>query len=400
MRRRLAAVYTHPIQYNTPIFRNLAADPDVDLTVFYTSDSSLRGGLDREMGLNVTWDIPLLEGYRYEILSSIELPGSRGRWAWRLCPSLGSKLSRGNFDAVLIPGYAVPPYLHAIVSALLLRIPILLRGDSLDGTTNRRGLFKQAARGAFLRSLYRLSAGKLAIGSYMARHFRNMGVPDSQIFWSPHCVDNDFFARRAEQAGTVSAVRARHGLDACDVVALYCGKLVQRKGIRVLLDALNQQRAADRLGLIIVGEGELRPEIEAKLQTSKLGGYAMVGFKNQTELPEYYRAADILVLPSFIETWGLVVNEAMACGLAAIVSSGVGCARDLVIPRQTGWITPTGDAASLAGALDDAIENPEGTRQMGRNARAHIARYSPSIAAQGINAALKDAATRREFWAY
>lgn len=135
--------------------------------------------------------------------------------------------------------------------------------------------------------------------------------------------------------------------------------------------------------LLMVGDGILKPSCEQFAKTHDLPA-AFTGFLNQTAMPMAYAASDVLVLPSDgRETWGLVVNEAMACGLPAVASDKAGCGPDLVKEGETGFIFPCGDTEALAGKMDRLTRGSlAGT--MGRNCSQRIADYSVERAACGI----------------
>jgi glycosyltransferase involved in cell wall biosynthesis len=218
-------------------------------------------------------------------------------------------------------------------------------------------------------------------------------VPESQLFFTPHFVENDRFdsaSARARADGSATAFREAAGAPAGAVVFLFVGKLIPRKRAIDFVQALAGLRASGRLVHgIIVGSG---PE-EAGLrdQARVLGAPVyFAGFKNQTELPTAYAAADCFVLPATIDTWGLVVNEAMACGLPAIVTDAVGCAPDLVVSGETGFVYPAGDAPQLWDRMSrflDAIERDR--TAFDAPVRARIARYACDAAVAGTLAALQ-----------
>ena len=180
--------------------------------------------------------------------------------------------------------------------------------------------------------------------------------------------------------------RAKFGIAPTDIVVLFAGKLVPKKRPEDLIASLACARS-ERLTALIVGDGMLRQACEAAARHAGVRAI-FAGFQNQSEMPRIYAAADVLVLPSgWRETWGLVVNEAMACGVPAFVSDAAGCAIDLVVPGQTGRTFPPGDVESLAQLLREA--DPRKLAAMGVNAKEHVARFSAAAAADGIVQALE-----------
>ena len=222
---------------------------------------------------------------------------------------------------------------------------------------------------------------------------RHYGVPESQLFFTPHFVENDRFnkgADRARENGAAAAFRAAAGVPPGAVVFLFAGKLIVRKRVIDFVQALAGLRASGRLVHgIVVGSGP--EESDVRQQAQMLGAPVhFAGFLNQTELPVAYAAADCFVLPSSTETWGLVVNEAMACGLPAIVSDGVGCATDLVVPGETGFVYPAGDAPQLWDRMLRLVDLLDRDRSAFDAAvRSRISRYACDDAVAGTLSALE-----------
>jgi glycosyltransferase involved in cell wall biosynthesis len=227
------------------------------------------------------------------------------------------------------------------------------------------------------------NAGCLAIGLRNARFYLSMGAHRDQLFWAPYSVDDQAFLTGA------SSDRSRSGGGPATVV--FVGKLLPRKRPLDVVHALDRLGGAARA--VFVGDGALRPELESLLATRPWG--SLVGFVNQSELPDVFAAADLLVLPSEHEPWGLVVNEGMAAGLVPIVSSAVGCAPDLV-SGGAGAVYETGDVDALASAIDGLLD--EDRRKAARQeVERRIARYSLVETARGVEAAVH-AARERDSW--
>jgi glycosyltransferase involved in cell wall biosynthesis len=219
------------------------------------------------------------------------------------------------------------------------------------------------------------SAGGLALGKLNWAFYAKYGAP--RIFFTPNSVDNERFAR-APVVGR-SELLARWGLGDTAPVVMFCGKLFPRKR------PLDLVAAVSSLGLevttMFVGDGVLADRVRSLLQP---GRGVVTGFVNQADLGSYYHAADILVLPSYHEPWGLVVNEAMATGVLPVVSDRVGAGPDLV--DGVGEIFPCGDVTALTEALRRAlgrVGDPEVSEQLHRR----VARYSIDIAAVGFERA-------------
>jgi glycosyltransferase involved in cell wall biosynthesis len=263
---------------------------------------------------------------------------------------------------------------------------VFFRGDStLLDTTSR---WRAAARRAFLSWVYSHIDVAMAVGSNNRDYFRWCGVPAERIGFAPHAVDVRRFASDdTEQHQQVARWRGELGLVPEAVTLVYAGKLQAKKDPLLLLEAFLRAGAPGQL--VFVGEGPL----EAPLR-SRASGCARVyflPFQNQRAMPAVYRLGDIFVLPSRGpgETWGLALNEAMACGRAVIASDRVGGARDLVVPGRNGWMFESGNLEQLTTVVSNATScSPAALREMGSAAERESARWSVEAAAGAIAAAV------------
>jgi glycosyltransferase involved in cell wall biosynthesis len=374
-RYKVAALSTHPIQYQAPLFRRIAAHPAIDLEVFFLSDHSLNGGQDAGFGVEVKWDLPLLEGYRHEFLPCVGARTSLTFWRpWTY--GFARRLRAGGYDALWIHGYGHRGLLAAIAAARMSGVRMLLRGDSQLGDDPRdptRMLLKRA----LIPRLLQQFAGLLAVGIRNREYYLSYGVAPGQIFMMPFAVDNDFFRERAQRAHrSREQFRAELGLAPGRPVILFAAKLQAHKRPRDLLEAharLLTSGAAERAPyLLYAGDGEERAALEARAA----GSVRLLGFRNQSELPALFDLADVFVLPSEREPWGLVLNEAMNAECPLVVSDRVGAAPDLVAEGVNGFIVPVGDVGALADRIARVIANPERAAQMGRASAERVARFN------------------------
>jgi glycosyltransferase involved in cell wall biosynthesis len=362
---KVAIVTTHPVQYQVPWFRALAHVPGLELTVLYAMipDAHQQG-----VGFSVPfqWDIPLLEGYRYLRLVNRARKPALGGFFGCNTPEIGEVL-RG-FDAVIIHGWGVLSAQQALWAARRRRIPCIVRGEASSlrpWASWRRPVYR-----AFLRRY----AAFLAIGRANREFYARNGVPPERVFDAPYCVDNERFSSEAEALEPRrQAIRSGWGVQDPSIAILFSGKLIEKKRPLDLVNALAIARRRDsRLRLLVAGEGPLRAACE--MRARELGVPAtFLGFINQGRIAEAYVAADCLVLPSdYTETWGLVVNEAMACGRPAIVSDRVGCHLDLVLPGETGAVFPFGEVDELASVILSVTAAPGALAALGKHARTRV----------------------------
>ena len=393
---RLAYIVTHPIQYQAPLLRLIASQPDIELTVFFESDFSVRGYRDAGFDQVIEWDVPLLEGYNHEFLPAI---GGTDR----ISPSrpfnygLFNRLKRGRFDALWVHGYARRTNLLAILAARLAGMKVFVR-DEATALSAPRSPLRRASKSIFFRLLSGSVTGFLSIGASNRNYYIANGIPVERIFPMPYAVDNEFFASRAAQAASGrEAFRVGLGLEPGRPVVLYASKFLPRKRPDDLLRAY--ERLLEKLPrhtappyLLFVGDGELRAQVEAEAKAKDLSAVRFLGFRNQTELAAFYDLCNVFVLPSIHEPWGLVVNEVMAAGRPVIVGDEVGCAADLVQPGRNGFTIQAGDVEALADALHTIVTaGPDALRRMNEASREIIAAWSFAEDIAGLRQALQAA---------
>ena len=392
---RLAVVTSHPIQYHAPLFRALAQR--VELDVFYGHEQTAAGQAAAGFGVAFEWDVPLLGGYNHRFLRNVSRTPGVSAFGECDTPEVGQVLAEGRYDACFITGWYLKSYLQALLACRRLGIPVLSRGDSQLAT--RQASVWGLAKYVPYRLLLAQFAAHLYVGDANRAYLRHFGVPESKLFFSPHFVDNAFFATRADDArasGAHTRVRGAAGAAEADCLLLFLGKLIEKKRPLAFVEAVARAaRRNPRVRGVIVGSGPLQDTVDARIET--LAAPVMcVGFRNQTELPAYFAAADALVLPSDAgETWGLVVNEAMACGVPAIVSEACGSARDLIRDDTTGLRFALDDIDGLAAAICRMADRLADDRLTIRRAvLARIAGYSCEAAVDGVMHALAAVTSR------
>lgn len=388
-RARLAIVSSHPIQYAAPLYAHLAREPDLELTVLYCSDSSLRGERDRGFARGVAWDVDLLAGYDSIFLGSRHRQRA-GAGFWSLvCPELVRELSRRRYDVVWVHGQQYAADVLAFALAKLRGMAVMTRGDThldLPGSPLRRAL-----RRGVLGLQYRHIDRFLAIGSKNDAYYRAYGVPAERIFRVPFSVDNARFASGSRlSAEERRARRARFGVHDERPVVLYASKLLPRKHPDAVLRAVAKLLGAGyALHVVVAGSGEMEAALRELAAGLELDGrVSFTGFVNQRELPALYAACDVFVLPAEHEPWGLVVNEVMCAGLPLVLGAGVGCVPDLLQPGVNGLTCEAGNAVSLAAALEPLVSDAALRRRMGEASRSVIAAWGYEQCRLGVRAAL------------
>lgn len=384
MVKKLAIITSHPIQYYAPWFRHLAALPDFSIQVFYLWDFGVTQQLDQGFKESIQWDIPLLAGYDYEFVPNVSSnPGTHHFWGLQN-PSLYSRVRSYEPDVVLLMNYN-----YASLYQFLWRwkqTPLLFRGDShrLLPSTGVKAWAKQK----LISLIYQRFQACLYVGKANYQYFHYHGVPDSNLFFSPHAIDNDRFMSQADSAQQEAiAWKQELNIPLDHSVILFAGKFEAKKRPLDLLQAF-LQADLPKVSLLFVGAGALAEQMRS--QAAEHRHIYFAPFQNQSQMPRTYAVADLVVLPSYgnSETWGLAINEAMCMSRPIIVSSHVGCAQDLIHSQQNGLVFAAGNVAALAECLKTAFSNRDQLKDWGENSRAIIANYSYKQSSKGLQRAL------------
>ena len=388
-RTRIAVLNSHPIQYFAPLYTYLNAAPDLEVTALYLSDVSIRGGKDVEFGREVKWDLDLLAGYRSVFVGAAARHREPGGFWSLVAPQVWGELRSGRYDVLWLHGHHYAANLIALMAAKSKGLPIMMRGETHLGLPSRR--IKTIIRRPLMGVLYSWCDRLLAIGSENAAFYRAMGVSDQKIFLVPYSVDNERFVESAQLSDEQrSEVRKRYNIPVERAAVLYAAKFTPRKRPGDLLKAVRQLKSeSDRpFTVVMAGSGELEPELRTFCADRGLDNVVFTGFINQSELPSLYGAADLFVMPSEYEPWGLAVNEAMCAGLPIVVSREVGCVPDLVRDGVNGYTPAAGDIPGLSRALRRLIEDEGLRRRFGQASLARIQEWGYQECLQGIRSAL------------
>jgi len=365
-RPRLAFVVSHPIQYFAPLYQSLARREDVAIKVFFTWHAGTVPVQDRGFGIPVAWDIPLTEGYEYEAVPNSAADPGTHHFRGLQNPSLVRRVMEWRPDIVHVTGWAWQSHLFALRAFSKRGLPTLFRGDSHLLDDNRLGPRWRAKR-VILRRVFSWPAGFLVVGAANRAYYEAFGVAADRLFQCPHSIDVARFATPAvllEQQA--AAWRRKLGISLDKTVLLYAGKFERKKRPVELVKAVLAAHDPT-LVLILVGDGELREEVD-KIAALEPQQFRVLPFQNQSRMPVVYRLGDLFVLPSaYGETWGLAVNEAMACGRPVLVSDRVGCARDMV-DATCGRVFSWDDVLSLSVTLNNLIGDRHALPAMGRAA--------------------------------
>lgn len=380
---RLGILTSHPIQYQAPLFRAVAER--ADLHVYFAHRATADDQSEAEFGVPFQWDVDLTSGFRNSFLVNQSQKPGITRYEGCDTPDVGEYIAGRSLDAMLVYGWHLKSYIQAAQSCRKLGIPVIARTDSYLHTL--RTLPLRIAKAAYYPIFLRQFDYFAPTGHHAVNYLKHYHVSPRKMKVVPYCIDVEWFSKSAAVARKERArVRAEWGITDDDAALLFAGKLVSRKRPTDLLEACRLLRNRGvAVTAIFVGAGPLERELRERAAVNNIPA-RFLGFKNQSQMPQCYSAADILVLPSAVDTWGLVVNEAFACGLPAIVSDRVGCAPDLIREDLTGRVVPMGDSQRLAGAIEEfacRIHDRSVTQALAEMTEA----YSPQRAAEALIAA-------------
>ncbi len=358
--RKIAIITSHPIQYNAPLFEVLAKDSRIDIKVFYTWGTDvLHEKYDPHFQKNITWDIPLLDGYNYEFIKNTsKKPGSH-YFNGIINPNLNQEIEKWGAEIVWVWGWAFKSHLKAL-RHFHGKKEIWFRGDSTLLNESNGFSIKKLFRRIFLKWVYNKVDKAFYVGSHNKDYFSKHGLNEDQLIFAPHAID---LVRFSDASGDflnqANQMRNHLGISKNEHLLVFVGKFEPNKN---LIDLVNQFNNSS-IKLLLVGNG---PE-EIKLREIAKENIYFLPFQNQSMMPVIYRIGDALILNSKSETWGLVINEALACGVPVIASDMCGGSIDLINQENGIVFSNTIDMAKI----HDFLSNPRLKEQI-RNVNSKI----------------------------
>jgi len=384
---RVLLLCSHPTQYGSPMWRRFAKHPNLDVLVAYCGMQGAQGHVDPGFGIEVAWDVPLLDDYPWVQIKNISPISSRANFFNLVNPGIWKLIRTGKFDVIAIfTGYVCATFWIALAAAKLYGTPVMYGTDAttlqpVDGRS-----WKVSLKKWFWPLLFRIADVVIAPSSGTVTLMRSLNVPEEKIHLMPYVVDNDWWIEKAKNVDR-RAVRGKWNVPENANVILFCAKLQSWKRPADVLYAFHRAGIPNSY-LVFAGEGPLRKELER--ESAQLGlseRVRFLGFVNQSGLPEVYVSCEVMVLPSEYEPFGVVVNEAMLCGCAVITSDRVGARFDLVREGITGFTYRAGDVAALASMMSRILECSARLRGMGEAARTRMSEWSPEMNIQAtVNA--------------
>lgn len=339
--------------YQVSIFRKLAADPRFDLKVYFCSDEAFQSQDVLAMyNTEAKWggERELLLGFEYNFLRNYSPRPSYLKWPFGLMNfGIWPEIRKQRPDIVILMSWMNITWWTAILACLIHNVPFLyltdanIQGESTGSRWKRR--IKQLLLGKLL---FPLVAGFLCAGKENEDLYRSFGVPNEKLIPYAYSWGYDSLLQCSQDVlANREKFRCDLGIPKGSKVVLFCGRLSSEKNPFHLLEAYHRVNNSKKV-LLFVGDGELKESLEEYTADRHLESVHFLGFQSREAMPKFYAAADMLVLPSRQETWGIVVNEAMCFRLPVIVSNQVGAGRDLVKVGYNGFSFPAGDVSQLA----------------------------------------------------
>ncbi len=389
MKTKLAILNTHPIQYFAPLYKELAKENNIDLTVLYCSRWGVEEYIDPQFKKSIKWDIPLLEGYNYKFLKNFRNTQSVNKFFNLINFEIIPELMRNKYDVLWINGHNNLTNLIAVITAKLIGTKLLMRAETQLYVEPIR--IKKLLRKPVMKLFYKLFNGFLFIGTRNKEYYKYLSIPDNKLFLVPYSVNNEFFMSKVEEAkNKIDELKVKYGINNNHINILYASKLLKRKNPIDLLKAFELVRQTiDNVNLLFVGAGEEEDNLKRYVSKNKIDNVYLLGFLNQSELPDVFAIADIFVLPAINEQWGLIINEAMCAGLPIITTDVVGAAPDLVKDGINGFIFKACDVNQLAEKLLIILSDEKLRINMGVNSKEIISKWSYKECIDGIQLALK-----------
>ncbi len=348
---KLAIVVSHPIQTFCPLYRRLAAEPNLDLRVFFASRAGVDGYYDPGFNQHIQWSRNLLDGFQSEFL-----PGAAGKKLAGPIDAieLGARLEVFDPDAVQFYGFYHGLSRRSLLWALWRRRCSLLVSDSTLRTPRTRS--HRLRKVLTVPPALALVDACLTVGDSNEAYYRHYGAPRRKLFRSPLPVDEDSLTEAIQRRGQLrKEIRDSLGISLNALVVLVVSKLTAKKAPRHAIEALAGLvgSGSPDLQLVFAGAGAEQATLQALANHELAGRVHFPGFVRVNRLPAFYVASDILLHPSAEDAHPLATSEAVFCGLPVIVSDRVGSVgpTDDVRPGENGVEYPFGNIGELRDAI-------------------------------------------------
>jgi len=363
LKKRLAIITTHPIQYNAPLFELLTQRGVIEVKVFYTwGKSVLDNKFDPGFGKIINWDIDLLKGYTYNFVQNVSKNPGSSYYNGIDNPSIINEIELWKADAILVYGWNFKSHLKCI-RYFKGKIPVYFRGDST--MLDEKKSLKSILRRIFLKWVYSHIDHAFYVGESNFDYYKKLGLKNNQLIFAPHAIDNSRFISNEKTKHQASEIRHSLQIKESDFVFLFAGKLESKKNPELLLESFISASFEKNIHLVFVGNGALEENLKSKSNSTNIH---FLNFQNQSSMPGVYEMANTFILPSAGpgESWGLAVNEAMANGKSIIVSKKCGCAKNLVFQNINGFVFQSQNSNELTEKLIEMVKLKSTENKMGK----------------------------------
>lgn len=381
---KVLIVASHPVQYSSPIFRLMAKHERLDIKVAYCSMHGIESGFDAGFGVEFVWDIPLLDGYTWVAVKNDSSQPRLGKFWGLINIGIWEIINQNNFDAVIVfTGYTYATFWIAALATKLSKKAFVFNTDSSSLNPRNRSKVKLWLKKLLLPFIFSLADIVIVSSTIGKKVVASLGIAEQKITIAPFSVDNNWWISQANQVD-VKKTRNQWNIPESSSVLLFCAKLQAWKRPQDALEAFSQANVQNSF-LVFAGDGVMRKELESKSEALGIKDKVrFLGFVNQSKLPSVYRSANLFILPSEYEPFGVVVNEAMLCGCPAIVSDKVGAGYDLIRHGETGFVYPCGDIDALVKILQVNLSNVERSKAVGIAATERMRSWSPEENVEAI----------------
>ncbi len=350
---RCAILVSHPIQYLVPLFQALSEHETISTEIWCNNDFGNKPFFDPDFKKIIKWDIEVVEGYTQRLLTNISLRPSTNFFG-QINPGIISLLLSANRpDALIVWGWNSVSHLMAILIARIMGVKLYLRAETTLEYETSLPFAKRVIKKIILNLFFKMFNGFLYLGNQNRQFYDYIGISHEKLHFMPYCT-----SRFSKSMSRRKLKKIRK--------FLFVGKLTPKKRPDIVIEAfkcLCVKHPELELGLTIVGDGEMRPSIAKTCGADNQ--LTFHGFANQSELQQIYQAHDAIILPSDErETWGLVINEGLASGLAAITSDRVGCRTDLIKPGKNGDIFSYGNVDELTSCMHNLVDGTLSVQQI------------------------------------
>lgn len=381
---RLGYVSEIPTPYRRPFLLQLAGDARLELTVLYLA--STQG--DRDWGA-----LPQAPEVEHVVPGFHWCANRSAGYYNRFNPRLFGWLSPARFDAVVFGAYYVASMWLGMYWCLLRGLPYVMLCESHGRRPRSR--WRVWCKDRLIGTVMRRAGAWLPLGTLARDYLVSYGADPERCFFCPNTPDVDALGEAVSGLPPQGELRTRWGVPPDSVVVLYVGRFIAIKRLDMVLEAVSRLQGAGRdVALLFAGGGPLAEPLRARAESLGVRNVHWAGFVQPEDLPAVYGAADVLVLASDDEPWGVVVNEAMACGLPVVASDRVGAAADLVVEGRTGFRFPGGDGTALCQCLERFCENATLAASMGAACRAQARDWGYALCHESVVAAARCAAGR------